>query len=127
VLNHDQRKVKASFTLLEPSCGYERSMDMGFDRSRFGLEDAVEQPFGAPEWLAMRARLGAQWVARRALSRAADGAEATTGSFNSPALRALTAYKTGTPSVNPTALGNGKPIGSIGNDTARVQPTGGRG
>lgn len=100
---------------------------MGFDTGRFGTEHAAEQGFGAPEWPAMRARLGAQWVARRALTKAAIGLDAATGSFNSPAACALTAYRPGTPSVNPTALGNGKPIGSIGDDTASVQPTGGRG
>jgi hypothetical protein len=127
LLNHDQRKVKGAFTLLEPSCGYGGRMDMGFDIGRIGVEHAAEHGFGAPEWSAMRARLEAQWVARRALSRAGEETGGVTGSFNSPVACALVAYRSGTPSVNPTALGNGKPIGSIGDDTAITQPIGGRG
>jgi hypothetical protein len=127
VLNHDQRKVKSAFTLLEPSCGYGGRMDMRFETGRIGDDQAAEQPFGAPEWRAMRARLGAQWVARRALSRDADGRVSATGSFSSPAAGTLTGYNAGTPSVNPSALGNGKPIGPIGDDTASAQPIGGRG
>jgi len=102
-------------------------MDMGFETGHFGPEQAAQQDSGAPEWLAMRARLGTQWMARRALVGAGGGSEAATGSFNSPAACALTAYKASTPSVNPTALGNGKPIGAIGDDTASAQPTDGRG
>jgi hypothetical protein len=101
-------------------------MDMGFD-TRIGRADAADQPFGAPEWLAMRARLGAQWLARRTLSRAADGGDAATGCFNSPAVCALAAYANGTRPVNRTALANRKPIGAIDDAAAGAQPTGGRG
>ncbi len=102
-------------------------MDMGFTIDARGLAHDPEQPFGAPDWRALRDRLGAQWLARRALSLPAGGEEPPSGSFNSPAVFALAAYAGCIESVNPTALGNGKPNQAIGDISANAQPTGGRG
>jgi hypothetical protein len=89
---------------------------MEFDHRNVFTAPALDEPAGVPEWQFLRARLGAQWAARRALT----GDSPTCGSFYHAAALALAAQPHGIRSVNPTALGYGKPNAAIDADIAEA-------
>ena len=118
-------------------------MDIGFESKHWrpaptapasGL--AFGHAFGgecgnAPEWLELRARLGAAWSARRELGHCDRTSALRCGSFDRTSALALAGAMIGFEpallAVNPNALGNLKsPEGKAGQHTGDLTP-GGRG
>jgi hypothetical protein len=106
-------------------------MDIGFD-SHDWLARSPSHRFeggcsGAPEWLELRARLGAAWSARRELGSYDGSPTIRCGSFHPNWACALAKFEQPSPAVNRIALGNLKPLeGNTDQHTGEMTP-GGRG
>jgi hypothetical protein len=102
-------------------------MDIGFDRETLRQALAARGHRTAPDWRILRARLEAAQATRHILAIVAAPGAAPSGSFDPASARAISGYAQGTPSVNPTALGNGKPSEGISAAVAVESLAGGRG
>jgi hypothetical protein len=126
-VNHHQHRVKPAFTSSEPCHAYRVAMDLGFDPNAWPRDSAADARNGAPEWLALRDRMGAAWSARRALAMCATASAIRSGSFNRTSAAAVAGLDALQFHVNPNALGNGKPDHASNDPAAEAILTGGRG
>ena len=106
-------------------------MDIGFDNNDWRPAVAAHAfgggLGGAPEWLELRARLGAAWSARRELGYCDDSEAVHCGSFDRSSALTLAGFELASPAVNRIALGKCKPgEGNAGQHTGEMSP-GGRG
>ena len=114
-------------------------MDIGFE-SNLWLQATTAQAFAhatgvepsnAPEWLELRARLGAAWSARRELGLGQGGPAERCGSFDRASALALAGplahFDAASPAVNPIALGNLKSRWGNAGEHTEVTSPGGRG
>ena len=106
-------------------------MDIGFDINAWRPPSAAPAfdggCGGAPEWLELRARLGAAWAARRELHLCDATPTVRSGSFNRNLAGELAGFELESPAVNRIALGNLKSgEGNADHCTGKLTP-GGRG
>ena len=106
-------------------------MDIGFDHNEWRPAPAQRAFAGgwssAPEWLALQARLGAAWSARRELAADMRSPTQRCGSFDRNSARAVASFDNASLAVNPIVLANRKPGGGIDAEHAGDLTSGGRG
>jgi hypothetical protein len=110
-------------------------MEIGFENNYWHPATAAQASadghggdcHNAPEWLDLRARLGAAWSARRELGHCGVRVAARSGSFDRASANTLATFDAASPAVNPIALGNLKPRWGKAGGRTGVSTPGGRG